>query len=146
MGNLDQERYNPGQNRNRRLELVGEERTGAREGDCLLLARPFFLVPSTSKRLRRLGENKTEQQTPIPQIKDESAQKPKRAIFLSLIYGTGGGGGGWEGVGGINFPSILSNIVDRPMPGWVVYQNTAIRFCQFLYDRRLLILLDRLAL
>ena len=50
LGNLDQERYNPGQNRNRRLELVGEERTGAREGDCLLLARPFFLVPSTSKR------------------------------------------------------------------------------------------------
>ena len=66
LGNLDQERYNPGQNRNRRLELVVEERTGARAGDCLLLARPFFLVPSTSKRLRRLGENKTEQQTPIP--------------------------------------------------------------------------------
>ena len=40
-----------------------KERTGAREGDtpggegassplaCLLLARPFFLVPTTSKRL-----------------------------------------------------------------------------------------------
>ena len=31
-----------------------------------------------------LGQNKMEQQTPIPvpQIKDEAAQKPKRAIFL----------------------------------------------------------------
>ena len=34
-----------------------------------------------------------EQQTPIPpQIKDEAAQKPKRAIFPSLIWGGGGGG------------------------------------------------------
>lgn len=38
--------------RSRRLE----ERTGAREGDtrgvqCLLLARPYFLLPTTSKRL-----------------------------------------------------------------------------------------------
>ena len=43
-----------------------KERTGAREGDtpggerasspraCLLLARPFFLVPTTSKRLLRM--------------------------------------------------------------------------------------------
>ena len=31
-----------------------------------------------------LGQNKMEPQTPIPapQIKDEAAQKPKRAIFL----------------------------------------------------------------
>ena len=44
-------------------------------------------------------------------------------------------GAGGEGVGGINFQSILFKIVDRPRPDWVVYHNTAIRFCQFLYDR-----------
>ena len=45
-----------------------------------------------------------EQQTLIPpQIKDEAAQKPKRAIFPS--------GGGGDGGGGTNFPSILSKIV-----------------------------------
>ena len=50
-----------------------------------------------------LGRNKMEQQTPIPpQIKDEVAQKPKRAIFLSLILGGGGG---------LGFPFIVSNIV-----------------------------------
>ena len=38
---------------------------------------------------------------PPPQIKDEAAQKPKRAIFPSLIWGEGG----------TNFPSILSKIV-----------------------------------
>jgi len=38
--------------------------------------------------------------TPTP-IKDEAAQKPKRAIFLSLIWGKGD----------TNFPSILSTIV-----------------------------------
>ena len=54
-----------------------------------------------------LGENKLEQQTPIPpppppsQIKDEATQKPKRAIFPS---------GGAEG-GVPNFPFILSKIV-----------------------------------
>ena len=43
-------------------KLWAKERTGAREGDtprlaCLLLARPFFLVPTTSKRLlRRLNQ------------------------------------------------------------------------------------------
>ena len=37
-----------------------------------------------------LGQNKMEQQNPSPQIKDEAAQKPKRAIFPS-------GGGGTEG-------------------------------------------------
>ena len=46
---------------------------------------------------------------PPPQIKDEAAQNPKRAIFLSLIWRWGGGGG--ADVGGINFPSILSKIV-----------------------------------
>ena len=46
-----------------------------------------------------------EQQTPHPlplQIKDEAAHKSKRAIFPSLIWGTGGGG--------TDFPSILSKI------------------------------------
>ena len=42
--------------------------------------------------------------TPL-QIKDEAAYKPKRAIFPSLIWGKGGGGGE-----GTNFPSILSKI------------------------------------
>ena len=48
-----------------------------------------------------------EQQTPHPplQMKDEAAHKSKRAIFPSLIWGTGVGGGG-----GTNFPSILSKI------------------------------------
>ena len=45
-----------------------------------------------------LGQNKKEQQTPIPapppQIKDESAQKPKRSISASLIWGGGGAGEG----------------------------------------------------
>ena len=52
-----------------------------------------------------------EQQTPtLPpppppprQIKDEAAQKPKRVIFLSLIF--------LGGRGGKNVPSILSKIV-----------------------------------
>ena len=47
--------------RSRRLEVVGEERTGAREGDtrgCLpsrvsFSRASFFLVPTTSKRLLR---------------------------------------------------------------------------------------------
>ena len=41
-----------------------------------------------------LGQFKMEQQTPIPpwpQIKDEAAQKPKRVIFPSLIWGEGRG-------------------------------------------------------
>ena len=39
----------------RRLEVVGERENGARARGvaCLLLARPFFLVPTTSKRLLR---------------------------------------------------------------------------------------------
>ena len=39
-----------------RRRLWAKERTSAREGDtkrCLLLVRPFFLVPTTSKRLLR---------------------------------------------------------------------------------------------
>ena len=46
-----------------------------------------------------LGQNKKEQQTPIPpppQIKDESAQKPKRSISASLIWGGGGRGRGYK--------------------------------------------------
>ena len=38
-----------------------------------------------------------------PQIKNEAAQKPKRAIFPSLIF--------LGGRGGTNFPSILSKVV-----------------------------------
>ena len=46
--------------RSRRLEVVGERENGRARGRhaCLLLARPFFLVPTTSKRLlRRLANN-----------------------------------------------------------------------------------------
>ena len=41
--------------RSRRLEVVGERENGRARGRhaCLLLARPFFLVPTTSKRLLR---------------------------------------------------------------------------------------------
>ena len=45
--------------RSRRLEVVGERENGRARGRhaCLLLARPFFLVPTTSKRLlRRLNK------------------------------------------------------------------------------------------
>ena len=45
--------------RSRRLEVAGERENGRARGRhaCLLLARPFFLVPTTSKRLlRRLKE------------------------------------------------------------------------------------------
>ena len=50
-----------------------------------------------------LGQNKMEQHPPPPpQITDDARLKPKRAIFLSLIWG-----------GGTNFLSILSNIVER---------------------------------
>ena len=41
--------------RSRRLEVVGERENGRARGRhaCLLLARPFFLGPTTSKRLLR---------------------------------------------------------------------------------------------
>ena len=42
---------------------------------------------------------------PSPQIKDEAALKPKRAIFPSLIFFLLGGGGG------TNFPSFLFKIL-----------------------------------
>ena len=53
---------------------------------------------------------------PLPQIKDEAAQKPTRAIFPSLIcvcvcVGGKRGGGGGEVEVGANFPSILFKIV-----------------------------------
>ena len=51
--------------RSRRLEVVGEKDNGRARGRlaCLLLARPFFLVPTTSKQAREivdkfLGTNK----------------------------------------------------------------------------------------
>ena len=45
--------------RSRRLEVVGERENGRARGRhaCLLLARPFFLVPTTSKRLLRRLRN-----------------------------------------------------------------------------------------
>ena len=51
-----------------------------------------------------LGQNKMEQQTsipprpptPPPQIKDEAEQKPKRAIFPSLIWRGEGVGRGYK--------------------------------------------------
>ena len=46
--------------RSRRLEVVGETENGRARGGraCLLLAHPFFLVPTNSKRLlRRLANN-----------------------------------------------------------------------------------------
>ena len=55
-----------------------------------------------------------EQQTPIPQIKDEAARGAKRATFPSLnffFFAGGGGGGGGGGEGGLGFPLILSTIV-----------------------------------
>ena len=43
---------------------------------------------------------------PLPrQIKDEAARNPKRAIFISKIWG-----GGWGKRSGINFQSLLSKI------------------------------------
>ena len=41
--------------RSRRVEVVDERENGRARGRlaCLLLARPFFLVPTTSKRLLR---------------------------------------------------------------------------------------------
>ena len=55
-----------------------------------------------------LGQNKIEQQGPIPQIKDEAARRAKRAIFPSMICWGGGGG---VGEGGLSFPPISSKVV-----------------------------------
>ena len=53
-----------------------------------------------------LGQNKMEQQTPIPpQIKDEAARRPKTRHFPILDFG---------GRGGLGFPFILSKIVAVP--------------------------------
>ena len=54
--------------------------------------------------LDRIKWNSKPPSPPPPQIKDEAAQKPKRANFPSLI-----GGEGREG--DTNFPSILSKTV-----------------------------------
>ena len=51
-------------------------------------------VPSILLTIYNLGQNKMENPNPHPlQIKDEEAQKPKRAIFPSLIWGWGWGWG-----------------------------------------------------
>ena len=47
---------------------------------------------SYTNELYNLGQNKMEEQTPSPQIKDEVARRAKRAIFPSLIWGEAGGG------------------------------------------------------
>ena len=53
-----------------------------------------------------------EQQAPIPQIKDETARRAKRATFPSLIFFGGGGGGG---EGGYRFSNYFFH--DRsPLP------------------------------
>ena len=55
-----------------------------------------------------------EQQAPIPQIKDETARRAKRATFPSLIF-FGGGGGGGGGEGGSRFSTYF--VHDRsPLP------------------------------
>ena len=54
-----------------------------------------------------LGQNKMEQQTPIPpQIKDEAARRAKTRHFPILDLG---------GRGGLGFPFILSKIVGRSL-------------------------------
>ena len=59
---------------------------------------------SYTNELYNLGQNKMEEQTPSPQIKDEVARRAKRAImFPSLIWGKAGGC--------IYFLFILSKIV-----------------------------------
>ena len=54
----------------------------------------------------RTEKNRTANPHPPQKIKDEAAQKPKRAILSFLIRGEMGAGGG-----GLNFPSVLSKIV-----------------------------------
>ena len=54
-----------------------------------------------------LGQNKIEQQGPIPQIKDEAARRAKRAIFPSMICWGWGGGGRGEGGGGSKFSTYF---------------------------------------
>ena len=69
--------------RGRRLEVVGERENGrARERHaclaCLLLARPFFLVPSTSKRLlRRLSSLMVPPRPQEPTIELQIQYTPK---------------------------------------------------------------------
>ena len=58
----------------------------------IIVQKIEMLLP---KQAYNLEQNKMEQQTPIPQINDEAAQKPKRAIFPNLIS---------EGRGGVKFP------------------------------------------
>ena len=56
--------------------------------------RLISFPPQVNRRGSTILDKKMEQQTPIPppppQIKDEAAQKPKRAIFPSLIWRGGG--------------------------------------------------------
>ena len=65
-----------------------------------------------------------EQQTPTPsQVKDEAAQKPKRAISYPWFSDEGGGG--------INLPSILSKIVGQNVFCDVGYVWITDIFCLF---------------
>ena len=53
-----------------------------------------------------------EQQTPIPQIKDEAVRRAKTCYFPILDFGGDGTGGG-----GVGFPCILSRIkwISKPL-------------------------------
>ena len=50
-----------------------------------------FSCMSYMNELYNLAQNRMEEQTPSPQIKDEVARRAKRAIFPSLIWGGGRG-------------------------------------------------------
>ena len=67
-----------------RRRLWAKERTSAREGHtkrCLLLVRPFFLVPTTSKRLlRRLSL----QDVSLQNIKVDSLHHVRMALQLTF--------------------------------------------------------------
>ena len=55
---------------------------------------------------------------PLPKkVEDEAAQKPERAIFLTLILGGGGGGGGYK------FPiSSVQDILSVIVAGlWILH-------------------------
>ena len=67
-----------------------------------------FSCMSYMNELYNLAQNRMEEQTPSPQIKDEVARRAKRAIFPSLIWGEGC----------IYFLFILSKIV-----GWTNYSR-----------------------
>ena len=65
--------------------------------------QPIELYNGGKTTSYNLGQNKMEQQTPIPpKSRMKAREGQKRAIFPSLI---------WRGKGGLGFPFILSKIV-----------------------------------